>query len=286
MLPASMLCSRQGQRVSKWCSQFKHIMPASSVSARYAQWTPSCMCRKKMCKNINLILDLCTTHLHVCAALQLRFWSAPMSGFFQCNLQPNGSDSQRIAGQVKEEKPVRLLPALRSRMKGFTQQFLAQGAYSHLMATVRKELEPGMGISRLSRDSFVQFLQLARACTAFVRVQQVCPWTTREHTCDQLHRHCVLGVCAVRLYRAALCCMTPHLADSCKSCPRHTSVQAPLLHFALPPYMSCFLRCIACWNELAAHASLCMLIESCQAEVQPASMLVVSGGGTPSQAAH
>ena len=77
------------------------------------------------------------------------------------------------AVQVKEEQPAKLKPALLSRMKCFVQQFLAQGAYSHLMATLRRELEPGVGISRLSRASFVQFLQLARACTAFVRLQQV-----------------------------------------------------------------------------------------------------------------
>ena len=60
-----------------------------------------------------------------------------------------------------------------ARMRGFAQQFLAQGAYGRLMGTIRKDLEPGVGISRLGRDSFLQFLHLGRACTSFLRLQQV-----------------------------------------------------------------------------------------------------------------
>ncbi len=41
------------------------------------------------------------------------------------------------------------------------------------MATVRKELEPGLGISRLEPVDFFKFLRLAAFTTSYVRTQQV-----------------------------------------------------------------------------------------------------------------
>ena len=41
------------------------------------------------------------------------------------------------------------------------------------MWTCRKDLEPGLHISRLSREDFAQFFRLARTMTAFVRIKQV-----------------------------------------------------------------------------------------------------------------
>ena len=42
------------------------------------------------------------------------------------------------------------------------------------MDNVRRELEPGLGISRLSRDDYVRFLRLGAFFTAYVRGKQVC----------------------------------------------------------------------------------------------------------------
>ncbi len=42
-----------------------------------------------------------------------------------------------------------------------------------LMDNVRRELEPGLGISRLSRDDYLRFLRLGAFFTAYVRGKQV-----------------------------------------------------------------------------------------------------------------
>ena len=41
------------------------------------------------------------------------------------------------------------------------------------MCNCRKDLEPGLHISRLGREDFAQFFRLARTMTAFVRIKQV-----------------------------------------------------------------------------------------------------------------
>jgi hypothetical protein len=41
------------------------------------------------------------------------------------------------------------------------------------MDNVRRELEPGLGISRLSRDDYLRFLRLGAFFTAYVRGKQV-----------------------------------------------------------------------------------------------------------------
>ena len=50
---------------------------------------------------------------------------------------------------------------------------LLEGSYDLLMSTVRKLLEPGLGISRLGRDDFLRFISLAQLCTSFVRQRRV-----------------------------------------------------------------------------------------------------------------
>ena len=52
------------------------------------------------------------------------------------------------------------------------QAFLAV-SYDRLMGALRKELEPGLSISRHPREVFINFLHLARLCTAVVRLGQV-----------------------------------------------------------------------------------------------------------------
>ena len=41
------------------------------------------------------------------------------------------------------------------------------------LCNCRKDLEPGLHISRLGREDFAQFFRLARTMTAFVRIKQV-----------------------------------------------------------------------------------------------------------------
>ena len=57
------------------------------------------------------------------------------------------------------------------QMKEFMLQFLS-GSYTALMGEVRKMLQPGLGVSRLSRTDFIAFSELAATCTAFVRLRE------------------------------------------------------------------------------------------------------------------
>jgi hypothetical protein len=61
----------------------------------------------------------------------------------------------------------------RAILKEYAGQFL-QAGYNLLMEGLRKDLEPGLNISRLSEEDFLRFFKLAAFCTAFVRLQQVC----------------------------------------------------------------------------------------------------------------
>ena len=80
-----------------------------------------------------------------------------------------------IMVQIAEESRSFLPPKLMLRLSNFLQQFLASG-YGPLMETVRKKLEPGLGISHADSEDFVRFVQLARLCTAFTFIQQVSTW--------------------------------------------------------------------------------------------------------------
>ncbi|BDA45591.1 Topoisomerase 1-associated factor 1 at N-terminal half [Coccomyxa sp. Obi] len=56
-------------------------------------------------------------------------------------------------------------------LKAFAEQFLS-GSYNLLMSGLRRDLEPGLNISRLSEDDFLRFFKLAGFFTRFVRQQQ------------------------------------------------------------------------------------------------------------------
>lgn len=58
-------------------------------------------------------------------------------------------------------------------LKAFAEQFLSS-SYNLLMSGLRRDLEPGLNISRLSEDDFLRFFKLAGFFTRFVRQQQVC----------------------------------------------------------------------------------------------------------------
>ena len=57
-------------------------------------------------------------------------------------------------------------------LKAFAEQFLSS-SYNLLMGGLRKDLEPGLNISRLTEDDFLRFFKLAGFFTRFVREQQV-----------------------------------------------------------------------------------------------------------------
>lgn len=70
---------------------------------------------------------------------------------------------------------------------------LLQGSYAILMTQLRRELQPGLHVSRLEADDFVRFLQLARFFHRYVRLKTVhhvyCIQTHVPCYCDTV-RHC------------------------------------------------------------------------------------------------
>ncbi|MEW5299072.1 MAG: hypothetical protein WDW36_002121 [Sanguina aurantia] len=61
--------------------------------------------------------------------------------------------------------------ALTWQLRGYCQEFLRSG-YNCLLEVARRELEPGLGVSRLTSADFVAFLSLVRFFTSFVATQQ------------------------------------------------------------------------------------------------------------------
>lgn len=55
-----------------------------------------------------------------------------------------------------------------------------------LMGVLRKELEPGLHISRRTRDDFHRFLRVARFFTSFVRLREACEGRCKPLTADLL----------------------------------------------------------------------------------------------------
>lgn len=62
--------------------------------------------------------------------------------------------------------------AMLVQLRSYAEAFL-QGSYNILMGSIRKELEPGLNISRLSSDDFLRFFRVTSFFTSFVRRQQV-----------------------------------------------------------------------------------------------------------------
>jgi hypothetical protein len=74
--------------------------------------------------------------------------------------------------QAQDAPAARLSPALSWRLRRYLDALLAQG-YSPLMEVVRRELEPGLGTSRLEAPDFRNFLSLLCTATAYARTLQV-----------------------------------------------------------------------------------------------------------------
>ena len=97
--------------------------------------------------------------------------------------QHNARWGSLVHVQVLESTDRPLSPQALCQLAQFLHRFLAI-SFERLMGMLRKELEPGLNISRHPREVFVNFLQLGRLCTAFVRLQQVMrlvPW--RPYAC-------------------------------------------------------------------------------------------------------
>lgn len=74
--------------------------------------------------------------------------------------------------QADGGRPMQLDGDMLVQLRSYAEAFL-QGSYNILMGSVRKELEPGLNISRLSSDDFLRFFRVANFFTTFVRLQQV-----------------------------------------------------------------------------------------------------------------
>ncbi len=57
------------------------------------------------------------------------------------------------------------------QLRSYAEAFLG-GSYNLLLGSLRKDLEPGLNISRLAAQDFLRFFRLAAFFTAFVRMQQ------------------------------------------------------------------------------------------------------------------
>ena len=82
------------------------------------------------------------------------------------------TDCVDVRVQVVDSADKPLSRAALAQLGDFMQSFLAV-SHDRLMGPLRKELEPGLSISRHPREVFITFLQLARLCTSVVRLRQV-----------------------------------------------------------------------------------------------------------------
>ncbi len=74
---------------------------------------------------------------------------------------------------IPQEPTPKLSHTLLQRLQTVVEEFL-QGSYAILMTQLRKELQPGLHVSRLDRDDFVRFLRLTRFFHQYVRLKTVC----------------------------------------------------------------------------------------------------------------
>ena len=75
--------------------------------------------------------------------------------------------------QAEQDRPVQLGSEVLLQLRSYAEAFL-EGSYNILMGSIRKDLDAGLNISRLSADDFLRFFRLASLFTGFVRRQQAC----------------------------------------------------------------------------------------------------------------
>lgn len=99
-------------------------------------------------------------------------WTTPnLDSKFKQNPNSDASHSHARCLQVDDGESRQVSAACLAQLRAWTDEFLA-GGYNPLMEVIRKDAEPGLGISRLSRQEFAKFLRLAAAVTAYVRLRQ------------------------------------------------------------------------------------------------------------------
>ena len=116
------------------------------------------------------------------------------------------------------------------------------------MCNCRKDLEPGLHISRLGREDFAQFIRLARTMTAFVRIKQVM-------IALPLH------VPRKQAQWATLC--TPSLMLVANTAPEHTNLNKPRASQGMTWMMQDITRSLLIGKVLAAQQSA-MQLPCCQ----------------------
>lgn len=77
-----------------------------------------------------------------------------------------------VSWQVLDLPKRTISPRLLLQLRSYCEALLT-GGYNMLMTHLRKELEPGIGISRLEEGDFIKFLHLAGWFTQYVKVKQV-----------------------------------------------------------------------------------------------------------------
>lgn len=78
-----------------------------------------------------------------------------------------------LGDQADKRAHVQLDGGVLVQLRAYAEAFLMGGAYNILMGSLRKDLEPGLNISRLSSDDFLRFFRLAAFFTTYVRIKQV-----------------------------------------------------------------------------------------------------------------
>ncbi|KAK9840302.1 hypothetical protein WJX74_007181 [Apatococcus lobatus] len=92
--------------------------------------------------------------------------------------QPSHFQKRKAKEDPSAKPTLTTLVGLREGLEG-----LLDGGYNRLLGTVRKQLEPGMGISRLDRQDFLHFFFVSHLCTGYIRMQQ------EAHVKDKRSQH-------------------------------------------------------------------------------------------------
>ena len=74
--------------------------------------------------------------------------------------------------QETEEAPEHFEPEMSGFLSTYVDRFL-QSSYNILMTGLQKDLNPGINISRLSKEDFLRFFKLTTFFIRYVRLQEV-----------------------------------------------------------------------------------------------------------------
>ena len=77
-----------------------------------------------------------------------------------------------MSKQETEEQQVHFEPEMSGFLSTYVDRFL-QSSYNILMTGLQKDLNPGINISRLSKEDFLRFFKLTTFFIRYVRLQEV-----------------------------------------------------------------------------------------------------------------